>query len=144
MVSILSVKAIGSIGENMTNTELLICKSKILKCLTEDFKRNQAIFDQQGWQVFNGTDLDMVMDKVVKGLKFAQSDINATKMLPQNRNDQRATSRRQRQTHHRFDSLLCAGVLLPRFRERDQFRLKPARLNPQRFQLGLKQGQLRL
>lgn len=24
-------------------------------------------------QVFNGTDLDMVMDKVVKGLKFSQS-----------------------------------------------------------------------
>lgn len=60
----------------LTNKELLICKEKILKCLTEDFNRNQAIFNKkEGWQVFNGTDLEMVMDKVVKGLKFAQSEI---------------------------------------------------------------------
>jgi hypothetical protein len=60
----------------MTNKEVLICKKKILMCLTQDFKRNQAIFDsQKGYAIFNGTDLEMVMDKVVKGLKFAQSDI---------------------------------------------------------------------
>lgn len=63
----------------LTNKELLICKEKILKCLTEDFNRNQAIFDKkEGWQVFNGTDLEMVMDKVVKGLKLAQSEIRLT------------------------------------------------------------------
>jgi hypothetical protein len=57
----------------MTNKEVLICKNKILHCLTEDFKGNQAIFDKEhGWQVFNGTDLDMVMNSVIKGLKFAQ------------------------------------------------------------------------
>ena len=53
----------------MTNRERNLIKKKILKCLTEDFKNNQAIFDKkEGWQVFNGTDLDMVMDKVVKGI----------------------------------------------------------------------------
>lgn len=63
----------------MTNKELLICKEKILKCLTEDFKRNQAIFNKkEGWAVFNGTNLEMVMDAVVKGLKFAQSEIRIT------------------------------------------------------------------
>jgi len=63
----------------MTNKEVLICKEKILKCLTEDFKRNLAIFDkEEGWQVFNDTNLRMVMDAVVKGLKFAQSEIRLT------------------------------------------------------------------
>lgn len=63
----------------MTNKEVLICKEKILKCLTDDFKHNQAIFDKkEGWQVFNGTDLEMVMDKVVKGLKFAQEELRLT------------------------------------------------------------------
>jgi hypothetical protein len=60
----------------MTNKELLICKKKILKCLTEDFKNNQAIFDKkEGFQCFNNTDLYMVMECVVKGLKFAQQEI---------------------------------------------------------------------
>jgi len=60
----------------MNNKEVLICKEKILKCLVEDFKNNQAIFDKkQGFQNYDGTDLEMVMDKVVKGLKFAQSEI---------------------------------------------------------------------
>ena len=60
----------------MTNKELALIKEKILKCLTEDFQNNQAIFDKkEGWQVFNGTDLEMVMDKVVKGLKFAQTEL---------------------------------------------------------------------
>ena len=31
----------------MTNKERNIIKKKILKCLTEDFKDNQAIFDKQ-------------------------------------------------------------------------------------------------
>lgn len=61
----------------MTNKERNLIKKKILKCLTEDFKGNQAIFDKKGgWQVFNGTDLDMVMDAVVKGLEMAKHEIN--------------------------------------------------------------------
>lgn len=44
-------------------------------CLTENFKGNQAIFSKEGWQVFHGTDLTMVMDAVVKGLQFAQTEI---------------------------------------------------------------------
>jgi hypothetical protein len=60
----------------MTNKELSICKQKILKCLTEDFRRNQAIFNKDGgWQVFHGTNLTMVMEAVVKGLKFAQKEM---------------------------------------------------------------------
>lgn len=63
---------------DMTNKERNLIKKKILKCLTEDFKNNQAIFDKkEGWQVFNGTDLDMVMDKVVKGLEMAKHELNA-------------------------------------------------------------------
>jgi hypothetical protein len=61
----------------MTNKERNLIKKKILKCLTEDFKGNQAIFDKQGgWQVFNGTDLDMVMSSVVKGLEMAKHELN--------------------------------------------------------------------
>ena len=61
----------------MDNEYMMVCKNIILKCLTENFKRNQAIFDaKEGWQIFNGTDLTMVMDAVVKGLKFAQYEIN--------------------------------------------------------------------
>ena len=61
----------------MTNKERNLIKKKILKCLTEDFKGNQAIFNKErGWQVFNGTDLDMVMDAVVKGLEMTKHEIN--------------------------------------------------------------------
>lgn len=53
----------------MDNKQLQIIKKEILHYLTDDFENNQAIFDKkEGWQVFNGTDLDMVMDKVVGGL----------------------------------------------------------------------------
>jgi len=53
----------------MTNKELQQIKKEILRYLCEDFPDNQAIFDKrEGWQVFNGTDLTMVMDKVVGGL----------------------------------------------------------------------------
>ena len=62
-------------NDTMTNKQRNIIKKKIVKCLTEDFKGNQAIFDkEEGFQVFNGTDLDMVMDKVVKGLEMAKYD----------------------------------------------------------------------
>ena len=61
----------------LSNKDVLIMKEKILHCLTDDFKDNQAIFDKkQGWAVFNGTNLEMVMDCVVKGLKFAQGELN--------------------------------------------------------------------
>jgi hypothetical protein len=64
----------------MDNAQRNLIKKKILKCLTEDFKNNQAIFDKKkGWQCFNGTDLDMVMDKVVKGLEMAKHDIDKGK-----------------------------------------------------------------
>lgn len=57
----------------MDNKQLQIIKKEILHYLTDDFENNQAIFDKkEGWQVFNGTDLDMVMDKVVGGLYSAK------------------------------------------------------------------------
>jgi len=60
----------------MTNAELQIIKKEILKYLTQDFRGNQAIFDsKEGFQCFNGTDLTMVMDKIVDGLKSAQKII---------------------------------------------------------------------
>ena len=60
----------------MNNKERNLIKNKIIKCLTEDFKNNQALFDKkEGWQVFIGTDLDMVMDKVVKGLEMAKYEL---------------------------------------------------------------------
>lgn len=60
----------------MTNKERNLIKKKILKCLTEDFKGNQAIFDKSGWAIFNGTDLDMVMNAVCKGLEMAKYELN--------------------------------------------------------------------
>ena len=65
------------VSSRLSNKDVLLIKEKILHCLVDDFKGNQAIFDRkEGWQVFNGTDLSMVMDSVVKGLKFAQSELN--------------------------------------------------------------------
>lgn len=73
----------------MNKADVRLCKAKILKCLTEEFtygrtktgqplkrpKRNQPIFNaEEGWQVFIGTDLEMVMDKVILGLYFALED----------------------------------------------------------------------
>lgn len=61
----------------MTNKEKQLAKKMIHKCLTEDFKNNQAIFDKkEGWAVFSGTDLSMVMGCVVKGLKLTQVELN--------------------------------------------------------------------
>jgi hypothetical protein len=71
-------------------------KKIVLRCLTEDFEygrtkagtprkkpyRNQAIFSRQsGRQCFNGTDLDMIMGKVVLALSFAM-DTEATDDRP--------------------------------------------------------------
>ncbi|MBS5619810.1 hypothetical protein [Eubacterium sp.] len=65
------------IGENITNLKLVIKKS-ILHYLCDDWnnhkrgkghKENQAIFNKEdGCAVFSGTDLEMVMDKVVSGI----------------------------------------------------------------------------
>lgn len=46
---------------------------------TKDARRrefNQAIFDrEEGWAIFNGTDLDMIMRKFDKAIKHFKSDI---------------------------------------------------------------------
>jgi hypothetical protein len=63
----------------MTNKQRNLIKKKILMCLTENFKNNQAILSKEGWQVFHGTDLIMVMDAVVRGLEFAKEELNAVK-----------------------------------------------------------------
>ena len=64
----------------MTKKEVQILKKEILKYLCDDFKDNQAIFNrEEGYQVFNGTDLDMVMDKVVSGLYSGMYIINGEK-----------------------------------------------------------------
>lgn len=56
----------------MNKKDLRLCKKMILKYLTEDFNKNQAIFDKkEGYQIYTGTDLEMVMDKVVAGLYSA-------------------------------------------------------------------------
>ena len=65
------------IDKNITNLRLVIKKS-ILHYLCDDWnnhkrgkghKENQAIFDEKdGYAVFSGTDLEMVMDKVVSGI----------------------------------------------------------------------------
>ena len=60
----------------MKNKELQIIKKEILHYLVDDFKGNQAIFDKkEGWQIFNNTDLNMVMEKVVKGLYSAKKKL---------------------------------------------------------------------
>lgn len=61
----------------ITKKEIQIIKKNILKYLTEDFKGNQHIFDKdKGYQVYNDTDLTMVMDKVVSGLYLSMEEIN--------------------------------------------------------------------
>lgn len=66
----------------MENKERNLIKKKIIKCLTENFEGNQAIFNKQhGWQVFNGTDLDMVMNAVCKGLEMAKFELNGNNIV---------------------------------------------------------------
>jgi hypothetical protein len=61
----------------MTNKERNIIKKNIIKCLTENFKGNQAIFDKQdGYAIYTATDLTMVMWAVTKGLEMAKYEIN--------------------------------------------------------------------
>jgi hypothetical protein len=63
----------------MNKADVKRAKAKILKCLTEDVqhgrKKSLAIFDEKsGHQVYNDTDLKMIMDKVVLGLYLALAD----------------------------------------------------------------------
>jgi len=47
-------------------------RTLFLKYLTEDVRRkdfNQAIFDKEGWPVFSGTDLDMILHKFDMAVK---------------------------------------------------------------------------
>lgn len=61
-----------------TNKDRNVIKEEILHYLCDDFPGNQAIFNKkEGYQVFNGTDLTMVMDKVSAGLKSAQRRLAA-------------------------------------------------------------------
>lgn len=63
----------------MNKSDVRLAKKKILKCLTEDFEhgtqKNHAIFDKkEGYAIFHGTDLEMIMEKVVLGLYLALAD----------------------------------------------------------------------
>lgn len=61
----------------MTKKDLQILKKEILRYLCDDFLDNQHIFDMEdGFQVYNDTDLTMVMEKVVKGLYSGMEIIN--------------------------------------------------------------------
>jgi uncharacterized membrane protein YbaN (DUF454 family) len=61
----------------MNKFEKRLIKKKILKCLTEDFENNKALYDKdKGYCIFSNTNLEMVMDKVVKGIKFAEIELN--------------------------------------------------------------------
>lgn len=62
----------------MNKQEAMLLRSEFLRFLTVDSETqdrrrkefNQAIFDaEEGWAVFHGTDLDMVLDKFDKALK---------------------------------------------------------------------------
>lgn len=65
-----------------------------LKYLTEDSETanmrrkefNQAIFNKdEGYQIFNGTDLDMVMDKFDKAIKeYGKEERNGTRNISPN------------------------------------------------------------
>ena len=69
----------------MTNGDIQIIKEEILHYLCDDWnnhkrgkahKENQAIFDRkEGYQVFQNTDLEMVMDKVVKALYVCKDKV---------------------------------------------------------------------
>lgn len=76
----------------MNKHDVRLAKKKILKCLTEEFtyghrkdgqplkrpKVNTPIFNaKEGFQNYNDTDLEMVMDKVILGLYFAMEDSDA-------------------------------------------------------------------
>ena len=73
----------------MTNKELQVIKKEIIRYLCDEFKGNeQPLFDRErGFQNYNGTDLTMVMDKVVKGLKSAQEKIRESGVYKEDETD---------------------------------------------------------
>ena len=72
----------------MTNGDIQIIKEEILHYLCDDWnnhkrgkahKENQAIFDrEEGYQVFHNTDLEMVMDKVVRALYVSKDKVGTS------------------------------------------------------------------
>ena len=72
----------------MTNGDVQIIKEEILHYLCDDWnnhkrgkahKENQAIFDrEEGYQVFGGTDLIMVMDRVIKALYVCKDKVGTS------------------------------------------------------------------
>ena len=62
----------------MTNAERNLIKKKILKCLTENFEGNKPIFMAKEKYEFcdEPTKLTVIMDAIIKGLQFAQAEIN--------------------------------------------------------------------
>jgi hypothetical protein len=72
------VEADGEQALLMSDQDIQVIRDEFLRLLTvssetQDGRRkefNQAIFDpEEGWAVFNGTDLDMVMEKFDKAVK---------------------------------------------------------------------------
>lgn len=74
----------------MKKRDVRLVKKKILKCLTEDFtygrtktgkplkrpKKNYALFDKvKGYAVYDSTDLEMIMEAVVRGIYFAYEEL---------------------------------------------------------------------
>ncbi len=84
----------------MNKSDVRLAKKKIFKCLTEDVehgidkrtgkplkqrKTSLALFDKRGGHaIWNGTDLEMVMDKVMLGLYFALKDSNSEEAKDEN------------------------------------------------------------
>ena len=61
----------------ITKKQIRVLKKEILRYLCEDFNKNKAIFNKkQGYAIYIGTDLEMVMDKVVGGLYSGADKIN--------------------------------------------------------------------
>lgn len=66
-----------TLSNNMTKDQLNLIRNKIIKCLTEDFEDNEAIFDKKyKWQIYHETDLDMIIEKIDKGLELYKNELN--------------------------------------------------------------------
>ena len=84
----------------MNKSDVRLAKKKILKCLTEDVeygtnkrtgeplkqrKTSLAIFDKkEGYAIWTGTDLELIMEKVTLGLYFALKDSNLEEVKDEN------------------------------------------------------------
>jgi hypothetical protein len=64
----------------MTNKEKQVIKKWILEYLTVDRRGNQALFDiRTGWNIYQNTNLTMIMGCIVKGLQKAQKELKVKK-----------------------------------------------------------------